>query len=241
MRLGKIVTLNLLAPILRAAPDFVRGAMDDYNETLSDAQKVRQGAIQRSLWVQREGVARMQESPVIVGNFRPIQSDQREAVVLEGVKGSPDVCILLNKADRFNGVLRTRRNPHSLRDYERLDGGLSFDGLMTVPVVLYWTIYKPVNPLRPVVDSVGIGEEGRKGFIWTYRLWSAADGFSDDLGGPVPDGQPDLPGMPAPQVRLRRPDAVETPLRIGTREDDRQNKQKRDAEHDGKKRAGDSA
>lgn len=232
MPLGKLETLELLSPILPSMSAWFRGAMDDYNDTLSEAQKVRQGSLQRSLWVQREALARMREDPAVVGNFRPIKLDLRESLLLEGEPGSPaNVAVVLNKADRYKGVLRTSRNRHSRRANDMLDGMLNFDGMITIPVVLYWMIRRPADPTRPEVAVVGIGEQDHSGFIWTHRLWPDADEMSGGIG----DGQPTLPNMPTTRVRLRRPDVAEAqPLRIGIREEEKQQQEQKKRERRGR-------
>lgn len=214
MGLGKIIVLDLLSPVLPRIPEWVFAAMEDYQTTLSDAQKIRQGRRCLAQWVNRESLAQMAEDPVVTGSFCPVESAQLEGMLFEGEEGSCNLSLLLNKAQRFRGHLRTART-RSVREFESLNGGtLSFKGMQTYPVQAFWELQLPRNPLRPVVSRVGIGEEFGFGFEWTHTIWDSEEGYH---GGMV-EVQPPL--LPEPTIRLRRPAAQKDQTRrVGTKAD----------------------
>ncbi len=209
MTLGKLVVLDSLRPMLPAMPLWFLKAMDEFNRTFTDQQKVNAGPSVRAFFVQRMALAQMRVDPAVVGNFRPIEDDQLEALVLSGE--TVNLSVLLKKANRFQGVLRTA-NQDSDRQIERRCGELLFEDMTTIPVVLFYQLRQPVDPLHPVVERVGLGEETLAGMDWSHTLWTEAGGASEV----VVDGQPNLPLIPAPQVRLRKPAVAAKPNRVGT-------------------------
>jgi hypothetical protein len=216
MALGKFETLNLLAPLLNPSPAWFLDGLEDYRGTVNVDRRLRQGARTRALWVQREAVHRAHADPAVVGAFVPVMLDQRECIMLQGEDGSPNVCVLLNKATRVNGKLWTARQ-RTQRHKQRRDGSVTLYGIDTIPVIIYWTLRRTADSLaNPVVETVGIGEEGQAGFIWEHTIWKEGEGFTTAIVDPQP------PLLPMPEVRLRRPAAAEAPARVGVRVEERQ-------------------
>jgi hypothetical protein len=220
MGLGKIVTLNALKPVLHRIPVWFQAAIDDYNATLSDAQKIRQGKRHVGQWVQREALAQMREDGEVVGNFCPVENAQLEGMLFEGEPCN--ISLLLNKVRMYLGNIMTART-RSLRESESLNGMLAFNGIVTHPVVAFWEMVTPYNPLCPAIKRVGIGEEWGFGFGWAHTLWTNEGGMN---AGVFDDGQPPL--IPMPEVRLRKPDPNrDQTRRVGTKEEERQQQEKK--------------
>jgi len=176
-----------------------------------EADRLDLGASGRAANLNRFVLAEARQDPVIAGQFCMREQRRLECVLLEGDGTSPSISLVFNKANRnpYTGWLRTAHNLNKQRA-EMRSGQLFIDGCMTVPLVCYYTLADTSELLNPVIESVGIGPEGKSGFYWVHRVWSLSTGMLLE----TEDDQLTL--YPQPVVRLRRAKPAEsTTPRIG--------------------------
>ncbi len=198
---GQII--ELLHPFLRAAPPMWLESMEEYNTLLRDDFKLSLGDRHRAEFLRDRALWRAKTSPEVAADFVAVEDNQLHALVLDGENGSPNLSILFNKVRQFKGQYRTgcRATGRSRRS-----GQLVFEGLQTIPLVCFYELAKPVDRLRPSICRIGIGYELESGFDWMHTIWTDEGGMSTDV------IMPQLPLMPQPSIKLRKPKvAADTP------------------------------
>lgn len=196
---GEVV--ELLGPLLSVAPGFWLDSMAEFNREHTDEMKMKLGPRHRAEYVRDMALYRARSSDAIATNYVPIVDDQLEALVLDG---STPISVLFNKVSRFKGMLRS-----GTQNGDRRSGQLILDGILTIPLVCFYMLERPMNRLRPAIERIGIGLESPAGFDWIHMLWTAEGGLSSDV------VMPQLPLIPAASIKLRKPDEATGDFMVG--------------------------